>query len=76
MVVEADHQAIAARRPAAPARRKLSDCIATLPAESTATIEADFAGEALTTGYAVDELRIAWIWNDAEFEDRIIYLPL
>jgi hypothetical protein len=33
--------------------------------------------QALTTGHAVEELRIAWLCNDtAEFENRIIYLPL
>ena len=33
--------------------------------------------QSLATGYAVDELRIAWLCNDAaEFENRIVYLPL
>jgi len=33
--------------------------------------------QALSTGRAVDELRLAWLCNDlAEFQSRIIYLPL
>lgn len=30
-------------RPAEPVRRKISECIARIPADSTATIDADFA---------------------------------
>ncbi len=33
--------------------------------------------QSLATGHAVDELRIAWLCNNvAEFENRIVYLPL
>jgi hypothetical protein len=33
--------------------------------------------QALATGHAVAEMRIAWLCSDAtEFENRIIYLPL
>jgi hypothetical protein len=33
--------------------------------------------QALATGHAVDEMGIAWLCSDAaEFENRIIYLPL
>jgi antitoxin (DNA-binding transcriptional repressor) of toxin-antitoxin stability system len=45
VVVEADHQAIAVLRPAEPPRRKISECIAMLDTASTATIDADFAGD-------------------------------
>jgi antitoxin (DNA-binding transcriptional repressor) of toxin-antitoxin stability system len=36
-------QPVAVLRPAEPVRRKISECIALLPADSTATIDADFA---------------------------------
>src|SRR5580692_4001151 len=45
VVVENDHQAIAVLKPAEPPRRKISECIAMLPADSTATIDPDFAGD-------------------------------
>jgi antitoxin (DNA-binding transcriptional repressor) of toxin-antitoxin stability system len=45
VVVSDDHQAIAVLKPAAPPRRKISECIAMLPAESTATIDAGFAAD-------------------------------
>jgi len=33
--------------------------------------------QSLATGHAVDELRIVWLCSDAaEFENRIVYLPL
>ena len=35
VVVEHDHQAIAVLKPAEPPRRKISECIAMLPADST-----------------------------------------
>lgn len=44
VVVEADRQAIAVLRPAAPPRRRISECIAMLLSESTAIIDAGFAG--------------------------------
>jgi antitoxin (DNA-binding transcriptional repressor) of toxin-antitoxin stability system len=43
VVVEDDRQAIAVLKPAVPPRRKISECIAMLPADSTATIDADFS---------------------------------
>ena len=45
VVVDDGHQAIAVLRPAEPPRRKISECIAMLSADSTATIDADFAGD-------------------------------
>ena len=45
VVVENDHQAIAVLKPAEPPRRKISECIAMLPADSTATIDPDFAAD-------------------------------
>jgi len=45
VVVENGHQAVAVLKPAEPPRRKISECIAMLPAGSTATIDADFAGD-------------------------------
>jgi antitoxin (DNA-binding transcriptional repressor) of toxin-antitoxin stability system len=43
IVVERDAQPVAVIRAAAHARRKISECIAMLPADSTATIDPDFA---------------------------------
>ena len=43
IVVERDAQPVAVIRAAKPARRRISECIAMLPAESTATIDPDFA---------------------------------
>jgi antitoxin (DNA-binding transcriptional repressor) of toxin-antitoxin stability system len=45
VVVDSDHRAIAVLRPTEPIRRRISECIAMLPADSTATIDADFAGD-------------------------------
>jgi antitoxin (DNA-binding transcriptional repressor) of toxin-antitoxin stability system len=45
VIVERDAQPVAIIRPAEPVRRKISDCIALLPADSTATIDADFAND-------------------------------
>jgi antitoxin (DNA-binding transcriptional repressor) of toxin-antitoxin stability system len=45
VVVEDDHRAIAVLKSAEPPRRKISECIAMLAADSTATIDADFAGD-------------------------------
>ncbi len=43
VIVERNAQPLAVIRPAEPVRRKISECIAMLPADSTATIDADFA---------------------------------
>jgi hypothetical protein len=43
VVIERDAQPLAVVRAAAPLRRTISECIALMPAESTATIDADFA---------------------------------
>jgi len=43
IVVERDAQPVAVIRAAEPVRRKISECIAMLPADSTATIDPDFA---------------------------------
>jgi len=43
VVIERDAQPLAVIRAAAPSRRTISECIALMPAESTATIDADFA---------------------------------
>jgi antitoxin (DNA-binding transcriptional repressor) of toxin-antitoxin stability system len=45
VVVDADHKAVAVLKPAAPPRRKISECIAMLPAESTTAIDAAFASD-------------------------------
>ena len=45
VVVENGRQVIAVLKPAEPPRRKISECIAMLPADSTATIDADFAND-------------------------------
>lgn len=42
IVVERDSQPFAVIRAAAPVRRRISECIAMMPADSTATIDADF----------------------------------
>ena len=43
VIIERDQQPVAVIRPAEPLHRKLSECIALLPAGSTATIDPDFA---------------------------------
>ena len=43
VIVERKAQPVAVIRPAEPVRRKISECIARMPADSTATIDADFA---------------------------------
>ena len=43
VVIERDAQPLAVIRAAAPARRTISECIALMPAESTATIDSDVA---------------------------------
>lgn len=45
IVVERDAQPVAVIRPATVVRRRISECIAMLPADSTATIDPDFAKE-------------------------------
>lgn len=43
VIIERGAQAVAVIRPAEPARRKISECIARMPADSTATIDPNFA---------------------------------
>ncbi len=43
VIVERDAQPVAVIRAAQPVRRRMSDCIALLPADSEATIDADFS---------------------------------
>lgn len=43
VIIERDAHPVAVIRPAEPARRKISECIAMMPADSTATIDPDFA---------------------------------
>jgi antitoxin (DNA-binding transcriptional repressor) of toxin-antitoxin stability system len=43
VVVERDDQVVAVIRGAEPVRRKISECVAMLRADSTATIDSDFA---------------------------------
>jgi antitoxin (DNA-binding transcriptional repressor) of toxin-antitoxin stability system len=43
VIIERDAQPVAVIRPAAPVRRKISECIALMPADSTAIIDPDFA---------------------------------
>lgn len=43
VIIERDAQPVAVLRPAEPVRRKISECIALLPADSSATIDPDFA---------------------------------
>lgn len=43
VVIERDAQPVAVIRAAAPPRRAISECIALMPTESTATIDPDFA---------------------------------
>jgi antitoxin (DNA-binding transcriptional repressor) of toxin-antitoxin stability system len=45
IVVELEHQPIAVLKAAEPQRRTLSECIALLPPDSTATIDEDFAAD-------------------------------
>jgi antitoxin (DNA-binding transcriptional repressor) of toxin-antitoxin stability system len=43
VIIERNAQAVAVIRPAEPVRRKISECIALLHADSAATIDPDFA---------------------------------
>ena len=43
VIIERDAHPVAVLRAAEPPRRKISECIALLPADSTATIDLDFA---------------------------------
>jgi antitoxin (DNA-binding transcriptional repressor) of toxin-antitoxin stability system len=43
VIIERDAQPVAVIRPAEAVRRKISECIALLPADSTATIDPHFA---------------------------------
>ena len=43
VIVERDALPVAVFRPAEPLRRKISECIALMPADSTATIDPEFA---------------------------------
>jgi antitoxin (DNA-binding transcriptional repressor) of toxin-antitoxin stability system len=43
IVVEHDHEPVAVLRPAVPARRKISEVLALMPKDSTATMDAGFA---------------------------------
>ena len=43
VIIERDAQPVAVIRAAEPVRRKISECIALMPADSTATIDPDFA---------------------------------
>ena len=43
IIIERDARPVAVIRPAEPMRRRISECIALLPADSTATIDPDFA---------------------------------
>ena len=45
IVIERNAQAIAVLRPAEPKRRKLSDIVAALSEQSTATVDPDFAAD-------------------------------
>ncbi|HEU0143084.1 MAG TPA: hypothetical protein VFQ79_25405 [Bryobacteraceae bacterium] len=43
VIIERDAQPVAIIRPVEPVRRRISECIALMPADSTATIDAGFA---------------------------------
>jgi antitoxin (DNA-binding transcriptional repressor) of toxin-antitoxin stability system len=43
VIIEHDAQPIAVVHPAGPVRRSISECIALLPEDSTATVDPDFA---------------------------------
>ena len=43
VIIESDARPVAVLHPAEPARRTISECIALLPENSSATIDADFA---------------------------------
>ena len=58
-LIERDAQPLAVISAAAPPRRTISECIALMPAESTATIDSDFAQdvEAAIVAHREPELR-------------------
>lgn len=50
VVIEHDARPVAVVRPAEPLRRTISECIALLPEDSTATIDPDFAKDVKAAG--------------------------
>lgn len=45
VIIERDAQPVAVIRRAEPVRRKISECLALMPADSTGTIDPDFASD-------------------------------
>jgi antitoxin (DNA-binding transcriptional repressor) of toxin-antitoxin stability system len=63
VVIERDSQPVAVIRPAAPVLRKISECIALMRADSTATIDADFAKDVEAAIVAHHEPLAPPVWN-------------
>ena len=62
VIIERDAHPVAVIRPAEFVRRKISECIALMPADSTATIDPDFAKdvEAAITAHREPLEPLAW----------------
>ena len=63
VIIERDAQPVAVIRPVEPKRRKISECIALLSAESTATIDLEFAMDVEAAIAAHREPLEAPVWD-------------
>jgi antitoxin (DNA-binding transcriptional repressor) of toxin-antitoxin stability system len=68
VIIERDTYAVAVIRPLEPMRRKISECIALLPADSTATIDPDFAKDVEAAISAHREPLEPPAWDDARLD--------
>ena len=62
VIIEHDSQPVAVMHPMPPARRTISECIALLPEDSTATVDPDFAKdvEAAIKGHREPLASLTW----------------
>ena len=65
VIIERDARPVAVIRAAEPVRRKISECIALMPANSTATIDPDFAKDVESAIAAHREPLEPPAWTDA-----------
>lgn len=63
VVIEHDATPVAVVRPARPVRRTIEECIALMPADSSGTIDADFADDVAAAVLSRPESLDAPAWN-------------
>jgi antitoxin (DNA-binding transcriptional repressor) of toxin-antitoxin stability system len=61
--IESDRYPVAVLRAPAPARRSIEECVAMLPADSTAVIDEDFAGDVAAAAAAHGEPLNSKAWD-------------